>query len=139
MYAAEGVDWTLVEFEDNQECVDLIEARPPKSVGILSLLDEECMFPKVLIALLIASFHASLIVLVCCWSPVSRWPRLFPEQPSHTTLTTLGLQYTSGKRLQTLLSNILIAVTMIAVTIIAVVTCIGTAASRCKACKAHDA
>lgn len=47
VYAAEGVDWTLVEFEDNQECVDLIEARPPKSVGILSLLDEECMFPKV--------------------------------------------------------------------------------------------
>ena len=50
VYAAEGVDWTLVEFEDNQECVDLIEARPPKSVGILSLLDEECMFPKVLAA-----------------------------------------------------------------------------------------
>lgn len=51
VYAAEGVDWTLVEFEDNQECVDLIEARPPKSVGILSLLDEECMFPKVCILL----------------------------------------------------------------------------------------
>lgn len=48
VYAAEGVDWTLVEFEDNQQCVDLIEARPPKSVGILSLLDEECMFPKVI-------------------------------------------------------------------------------------------
>ena len=47
VYAAEGVDWTQVEFEDNQECVDLIEARPPKCVGILSLLDEECMFPKV--------------------------------------------------------------------------------------------
>lgn len=28
---------------DNQECVDLIEARPPAGVGILSLLDEECM------------------------------------------------------------------------------------------------
>jgi len=47
VYASEGVDWTTVEFEDNQECLDLIEARPPKSVGILSLLDEECMFPKV--------------------------------------------------------------------------------------------
>ncbi|DBA67096.1 TPA: hypothetical protein ACH3X2_001422 [Trebouxia sp. C0005] len=46
VYASEGVDWTTVEFEDNQECLDLIEARPPKSVGILSLLDEECMFPK---------------------------------------------------------------------------------------------
>ncbi len=48
VYASEGVDWTTVEFEDNQECLDLIEARPPKSVGILSLLDEECMFPKVM-------------------------------------------------------------------------------------------
>lgn len=28
---------------DNQECVDLIEARPPAGVGILSLLDEECL------------------------------------------------------------------------------------------------
>jgi hypothetical protein len=26
-----------------QECVDLIEARPPAGVGVLSLLDEECM------------------------------------------------------------------------------------------------
>ena len=47
MYAAEAIDWTHVDFEDNQLCVDLIEARPPKSVGVLSLLDEECMFPKV--------------------------------------------------------------------------------------------
>ena len=56
MYAAEGVDWTTVEFEDNQECVDLIEARPPKSVGILSLLDEECLFPKVY-AVICLAFH----------------------------------------------------------------------------------
>ena len=46
-YSSEGIDWTHVDFEDNQECVDLIESRPPKSVGIMSLLDEECMFPKV--------------------------------------------------------------------------------------------
>ena len=46
-YQAEGIDWTTVEFEDNQECVDLIEARPPKNVGVLSLLDEQCVFPKV--------------------------------------------------------------------------------------------
>jgi hypothetical protein len=30
-----------------QDCVDLIEVRPPAGVGILSLLDEECLFPKV--------------------------------------------------------------------------------------------
>lgn len=47
MYASEGIDWTHVDFEDNQLCVDLIEARPPKGIGILSLLDEECIYPKV--------------------------------------------------------------------------------------------
>ncbi len=46
VYASEGIDWTHVDFEDNQECVDLIESRPPKGVGILSLLDEECIYPK---------------------------------------------------------------------------------------------
>ena len=46
MYEEEGVDWTYVEFEDNQACVDLIESKPPAGLGILSLLDEECLFPK---------------------------------------------------------------------------------------------
>lgn len=30
-----------------QDCVDLLEARPPAGVGVLSLLDEECLFPQV--------------------------------------------------------------------------------------------
>ena len=46
MYEEEGVDWTYVEFEDNQACVDLIESKPPAGLGILTLLDEECLFPK---------------------------------------------------------------------------------------------
>mmetsp|Transcript_18537 Transcript_18537/g.55885 ORF Transcript_18537/g.55885 Transcript_18537/m.55885 type:complete len:757 (+) Transcript_18537:318-2588(+) len=46
VYGSEGIDWTHVDFEDNQLCVDLIESRPPKGVGILSLLDEECIYPK---------------------------------------------------------------------------------------------
>ena len=46
-YEAEGIDWAHVDFEDNQVCVDLLEARPPKGTGILSLLDEECLFPRV--------------------------------------------------------------------------------------------
>eukprot|EP00899_Mesostigma_viride_P019284 jgi/Mesvir1/27357/Mv07168-RA.1 len=41
-YTREGIDWAHVEFEDNQATLDLIEKR----LGILSLLDEECMFPK---------------------------------------------------------------------------------------------
>eukprot|EP00898_Chlorokybus_atmophyticus_P008905 jgi/Chlat1/9015/Chrsp94S08344 len=42
-YSREGIDWTNIEFDDNQECLDLIEKRP---LGVLSLLDEECVFPN---------------------------------------------------------------------------------------------
>ncbi|KAL5730045.1 hypothetical protein ACHQM5_002919 [Ranunculus cassubicifolius] len=37
-YTREGIDWTQVDFEDNQECVDLFEQKP---CGLLHLLDEE--------------------------------------------------------------------------------------------------
>ncbi|XP_006464672.1 myosin-2 isoform X1 [Citrus sinensis] len=42
-YELDGVDWTRVEFEDNEECLNLIEKKP---LGVLSLLDEESNFPK---------------------------------------------------------------------------------------------
>ncbi|XP_048441531.1 myosin-2 isoform X2 [Pyrus x bretschneideri] len=38
----DGVDWTKVDFQDNQECLNLFE----KPFGLLSLLDEELNFPK---------------------------------------------------------------------------------------------
>ncbi|XP_019717408.1 myosin-9-like isoform X1 [Hippocampus comes] len=45
-YQREGIDWSFIDFGlDLQPCIDLIEKHsgPP---GILSLLDEECWFPK---------------------------------------------------------------------------------------------
>ena len=39
MYAEEGIAAEKIEFEDNGECVNLIEGKP---YGLLSLLDEEC-------------------------------------------------------------------------------------------------
>ncbi|CAJ1978614.1 unnamed protein product [Sphenostylis stenocarpa] len=42
-YELDGVDWTKVDFEDNQGCLDLFEKKP---VGLLSLLDEESNLPK---------------------------------------------------------------------------------------------
>uniref|UniRef100_A0A803MH59 Myosin motor domain-containing protein n=1 Tax=Chenopodium quinoa TaxID=63459 RepID=A0A803MH59_CHEQI len=42
-YEANGIDWTKVDFEDNQECLNLFEKKP---LGLLSLLDEESNFPK---------------------------------------------------------------------------------------------
>ncbi|XP_068423058.1 unconventional myosin-Vb [Clinocottus analis] len=41
-YMKEQIPWTLIDFYDNQPCIDLIEAR----LGILDLLDEECRVPK---------------------------------------------------------------------------------------------
>uniref|UniRef100_A0A8C1JYZ5 Myosin, heavy chain 7B, cardiac muscle, beta b n=1 Tax=Cyprinus carpio TaxID=7962 RepID=A0A8C1JYZ5_CYPCA len=42
-YKTEGIEWTFIDFGlDLQACIDLIE----KPMGILSILEEECMFPK---------------------------------------------------------------------------------------------
>ncbi|XP_022758363.1 myosin-16 isoform X2 [Durio zibethinus] len=43
LYKSEEIDWSYVEFVDNQDVLDLIEKKPG---GIISLLDEACMFPK---------------------------------------------------------------------------------------------
>lgn len=42
-YEAESISWAFIEFPDNQDCLDTIQA--PK-VGILSMLDDECRLPK---------------------------------------------------------------------------------------------
>ncbi|KAK9268785.1 hypothetical protein L1049_000548 [Liquidambar formosana] len=42
-YELDGIDWTKVDFEDNQSCLNLFEKKP---IGLLSLLDEESNFPK---------------------------------------------------------------------------------------------
>lgn len=34
----EEIPWTLIDFYDNQPCINLIEAK----MGVLDLLDEEC-------------------------------------------------------------------------------------------------
>ncbi|XP_034391292.1 unconventional myosin-Va-like isoform X1 [Cyclopterus lumpus] len=41
-YMKEEIPWTLIDFDDNQPCIDLIEAK----LGVLDLLDEECKMPK---------------------------------------------------------------------------------------------
>ena len=42
-YAREGIQWTFIDFGlDLQACIELIE----KPLGIISMLDEECIVPK---------------------------------------------------------------------------------------------
>ncbi|NXU12211.1 MYO19 protein, partial [Pardalotus punctatus] len=38
-YAAEGLQWSFINYQDNQHCLDLIEGNP---LSIFSLLNEEC-------------------------------------------------------------------------------------------------
>ncbi|KAH9292877.1 hypothetical protein KI387_041931 [Taxus chinensis] len=42
-YTKEEIDWSYIEFVDNQDVLDLIEKKPG---GIVALLDEACMFPR---------------------------------------------------------------------------------------------
>ncbi|KAI3409534.1 uncharacterized protein J3R85_019201 [Psidium guajava] len=42
-YTKEEIDWSYIDFVDNQDVLDLIEKKPG---GIIALLDEACMFPR---------------------------------------------------------------------------------------------
>ncbi|KAK4785743.1 hypothetical protein SAY86_002432 [Trapa natans] len=42
-YSREEINWSYIDFVDNQDVLDLIEKRP---IGIVALLDEACMFPR---------------------------------------------------------------------------------------------
>ncbi|KAK9292270.1 hypothetical protein L1049_020234 [Liquidambar formosana] len=42
-YTKEEIDWSNIDFVDNQDVLDLIENKPG---GIIALLDEACMFPR---------------------------------------------------------------------------------------------
>jgi myosin-5 len=41
-YEKEGIEWSYIEFVDNQDVLDVVESK----MGILDLLDETCRFPK---------------------------------------------------------------------------------------------
>ncbi|KMS96868.1 hypothetical protein BVRB_8g199440 [Beta vulgaris subsp. vulgaris] len=42
-YTKEEINWSYIEFVDNQDVLDMIEKKPG---GVIALLDEACMFPK---------------------------------------------------------------------------------------------
>jgi myosin-7 len=43
-YTAEGISWKHLDFQDNQQVLDMVAAKP---MSIMSLIDEESKFPKV--------------------------------------------------------------------------------------------
>lgn len=40
----EGVPWSMIEYKDNKELLEVFEGK----LGILALLNEECMLPRVI-------------------------------------------------------------------------------------------
>ncbi|KAL6769329.1 MYO1 [Auxenochlorella protothecoides x Auxenochlorella symbiontica] len=54
-YEREAIAWSYIEFVDNQDVLDLVEAR----LGILDLLDEACRFPQATHADLAAKLYAA--------------------------------------------------------------------------------
>jgi myosin-5 len=54
-YEREGVDWSYIEFVDNQDVLDLLEGK----LGVLDLLDETCRFPTASASDLAAKLHAA--------------------------------------------------------------------------------
>ena len=48
-YEEEGIEWSYIEFVDNQDVLDIIEgcgAQRARHAGIMDLLDESCKFPR---------------------------------------------------------------------------------------------
>eukprot|EP00915_Cephaloidophora_sp_WS-2016_P005461 GHVH01007264.1.p1 GENE.GHVH01007264.1~~GHVH01007264.1.p1 ORF type:complete len:1519 (+),score=224.86 GHVH01007264.1:273-4829(+) len=43
LYEAEQIEWSALDFPDNQDCVDLLQKRP---WGVMCMLDEECLVPQ---------------------------------------------------------------------------------------------
>jgi myosin heavy subunit/WD40 repeat protein len=43
LYEREGIDWDALDFPDNQDSVDILQAR---TTGVFSMLDEECRVPN---------------------------------------------------------------------------------------------
>ena len=55
-YIEEQIDYSEVSFVDNQDTIDIIEKRP---MGILSLLEEQCLFPRSTDSSFLQKVHSS--------------------------------------------------------------------------------
>lgn len=66
-YRKEGIEWTNIEYDDHQDCLDLIQKVSNldlilpnifvKKGGVFSLIDEECRFPNGTDATLLEKLH----------------------------------------------------------------------------------
>eukprot|EP01117_Protostelium_nocturnum_P017407 TRINITY_DN7085_c1_g5_i3.p1 TRINITY_DN7085_c1_g5~~TRINITY_DN7085_c1_g5_i3.p1 ORF type:complete len:1433 (-),score=309.06 TRINITY_DN7085_c1_g5_i3:27-4325(-) len=55
-YEKEKIDWSYIQFADNQDCLDLLEKKP---ICIFTLLDEQSIFPKATSQTLSEKFYST--------------------------------------------------------------------------------
>jgi hypothetical protein len=95
-YNAEKINWDSITFEDNQDCLDLIEGRP---LGILSLLDEEVRFPKASDQVwLTPPPNAHLLAASWVVSMAHSLHSFFPTQYTQTLLEKLNTNHKASKK-----------------------------------------
>lgn len=64
-YAREGIDWSYVEFIDNQDCLDVLEgAQDAPSLAVFPLIDEACRLPRATYQVRPASVRSHLKTLI---------------------------------------------------------------------------
>ena len=65
-YAKEKIDWSVIDYQDNQPVIDLIASKP---AGVLHILDDECNFPQVG-----SKFKETYLVAMNCLSEPDYFP-----------------------------------------------------------------
>ena len=94
-YNAEKINWDSITFEDNQDCLDLIEGRP---LGILSLLDEEVRFPKASDQVWLTPHPQRTLICGIVGGFDGSFSTFFPTQHTQTLLEKLNTNHKASKK-----------------------------------------
>lgn len=80
-YTREGIDWTNIEFIDNQNILDMIGLRP---MNIMALLDDESKFPQSTDATFVTKLH------------VTHGTKSTYIKPKYENMISFGIQHFAG-------------------------------------------
>ena len=82
-YAREGIDWSYVEFIDNQDCLDVLEgSQDSPSLAVFPLIDEACRLPR-------ATYQVWPTCLTYCWHAT----HIFDAPPGADPYLGLGVRW----------------------------------------------